>query len=63
MGLTWLLEEKFEDNGWKKVMRASREGLGLFGVLCVAFFEVAQVHRRESYRTQNTVSQPERFIC
>lgn len=42
-----------KDNVWekkkkkKKAMGSLRERLGLLGVLCVAFFEVTQVHWRE----------------
>lgn len=45
-GLSWLLA----DNGWKKVTGASWQRLGFLGVLCVAFLEVTQVHRCESYK-------------
>lgn len=40
----------------KKAMGSLRERLGLLGVLCVAFFEVTQVHWRESCKNEKETS-------
>lgn len=48
-----------KDNVWekkKKAMGSLRERLGLLGVLCVAFFEVTQVHWCESCKNEKETS-------